>query len=191
MQRSTGVREQGALIWAGLDDPARRRIVRHLRRLWDVHRFRVAPQVAEVLTATADAGQLSFVAASLVDARETGDGIEVTYRPRGKDAVASELFDAVIVTTGPDHVDVVHSNSALRALSADGLLCPDPLGLGLHVADDCHAVGADGVPSETLLVAGPLARGHVGELMGVPEVTRHGERVARVVAGRPKATAGI
>ena len=184
------VREQGALIWAGLDDPARRRIVRHLRRFWDVHRFRVAPQVAAVLNATADAGRLSFKAASLVDARETGEGIEVTYRLRGADTVAAELFDAVIVTTGPDHADVVHSNPALRALSAEGLLCPDPLGLGLHVADDCHAVGADGVPSETLLVAGPLARGHVGELMGVPEVTRHGERVARVVADRLKSAAG-
>lgn len=183
------VREQGAAIWAGLDPASRRRIVRHLRRFWDVHRFRIAPQIEEVLDATAAAGRLSIVAASLVDARETEAGIVVDYRPRGGAAVVAARFDAVVVTTGPNHADVARSNPVLRGLGAEGLLCPDPLGLGIHVADDCHAVGADGNPSETLLVAGPLARGHVGELMGIPEVTRHGERVARTIARRIKAEA--
>ena len=33
-------------------------------------------------------------------------------------------------------------------------------------------------------MAGPLARGDVGELMGVPEVVRHAERLAALIAGR-------
>ncbi len=143
-----------------------------------------------MLDATLASGHLSIVAASLVEARETTEGIRVDYRPRGAPEVVTELYDAVVVTTGPDHADVARSNPVLRGLAGDGLLCPDPLGLGIHVADDCHAVGADGNPSTTLLVAGPLARGHVGELMGIPEVTRHGERVARRIARLIAAEAG-
>lgn len=177
------VREQGAEIWAGLGAGARGRVARHLRRYWDVHRFRVSPQVEGVLDQAVAAGTLDYVAASLLGAREKDGALVVAWRPRGTTTVVTDRFDAVVVTTGPDHADVLRSNAALRSLALEGLVKPDPHGLGLRVTGGCRAVGADGVASRTLLVAGPLARGHVGELMGIPEVTRHAERVASVLAG--------
>ena len=39
------LRAQGEGIWRALTPEARRRIVRHLRPFWDIHRFRVAPQI--------------------------------------------------------------------------------------------------------------------------------------------------
>lgn len=175
------VREQGQAIWAALPPVERRRLVRHLRTAWDVHRFRVAPQVEEVVERRLRLGRLEVVAARLVAARETADGIEVTWRPRGGEAGVTATFDAIVVTTGPDHGTILQSNPVFRALSAEGLLSADPNGLGLLVDDHCRSVDSDGAASETILVAGPLARGHVGELMGVPEVTRHAEHVAKVL----------
>ncbi|TIY09720.1 MAG: hydroxyacylglutathione hydrolase, partial [Mesorhizobium sp.] len=35
-----------------------------------------------------------------------------------------------------------------------------------------------GRPAGSIFVSGPLARGSVGELMGIPEVTAHAERIA-------------
>lgn len=177
------VREQGDAIWSALDARQRARLVRHLRRFWDVHRFRIAPQVEAVLETLIAAGRLEIVAASLIDAREEGDGIRVRYRPRRGGAMVEERFDRVVLTTGPDHAHATGGNPALRALAAEGLITPDPTGLGLGVAGRVAAVAADGQPSETLFVAGPLARGGVGELMGVPEVPRHAEEVARHLAG--------
>lgn len=185
------VREQGQAIWAALPAVERRRLVRHLRTAWDVHRFRVAPQVEEVVERRRRLGRLDVVAARLVDARETPGGIEVTFRPRGGEAVVNAIFDAVVVTTGPDHGSILQSNPAFRALSADGQLCPDPNGLGLLVADQCRSVDSSGTASDTLLVAGPLARGHVGELMGVPEVTRHAEHVAGVLRDAIETFGGV
>lgn len=175
------VREQGPAIWAALSPVERRRLVRHLRTAWDVHRFRVAPQVEEVLDRQIRLDRLEIVAARLVSARETPTGIEVGFRPRGSETIVSASFGAVVVTTGPDHGAVLQSNPVFRALAADGRLRADPNGLGLLVTDQCRTVGADGKGSDSLLVAGPLARGDVGELMGVPEVTRHAEHVAGVL----------
>lgn len=181
------VREQGQEIWAALPAVERRRLVRHLRTHWDVHRFRVAPQVEEALDRRILLGRLEIVAARLVAAREVEGGIVVDYRPRGGKAVVSERFDTVVVTTGPDHGAVLRSNPAFRSLAGLDLLRADPNGLGLLVAERCRAVGTAGEASDTLFVAGPLARGGVGELMGLPEVTRHAECVARVLGARLRA----
>ena len=176
------VREQGQDAWRALDAQERARLVRHLRPFWDVHRFRVAPQVEEVLNAEVARGRLTYVAARLVRATEIADGIAVEYRPRGRTETVTGRFDTIVVTTGPAHADAITTNPVLRAMAADGLLCADPLGLGLRVSEHCRAVDRTGAVSPTLFVAGPLARGHVGELMGVPEVTAHAEAVARSIS---------
>jgi uncharacterized NAD(P)/FAD-binding protein YdhS len=176
------IREQGHGAWRGLSFRERGRLVRHLRPYWDVHRFRVAPQVEEVLDAQVARGKLAYVAARLVGASEAPDGIVVQYRRRGSHEVVTDHFDAVVVTTGPAHGSVLRVNPVLRALAADGQVRPDPLGLGLFTADHFRAIGASGTASSTLFVCGPLARGNVGELMGVPEVTAHAEAVAERLA---------
>lgn len=178
------MREQGQTAWAALDAGERARLVRHLRAYWDVHRFRIAPQVEAVLDSEVARGHLTFRAARLVAAEALADGIHVTLRPAGQTAPMTERYDVVVVTTGPSHGDILRSNPALRSAAAAGLVAADPLGLGLHVARHCHAVDAEGAVSETLFVVGPLARGDVGELMGVPEVTRHAESVAAALADR-------
>ena len=94
------------------------------------------------------------------------------------------------MTTGPCHSRILRTNPALKALSELGLIHPDPLGLGIRVRDACRTIDAAGAPSRTLFVSGPLARGHVGELMGVPEVTGHAEMVAQVVRSELEARTG-
>ncbi|MER9211114.1 hypothetical protein NKI54_03440 [Mesorhizobium sp. M0663] len=54
----------------------------------------------------------------------------------------------------------------------------DPIGLALETDSQGRAVGTSGRPTDSIFVSGPLARGSVGELMGIPEVTAHAERIA-------------
>lgn len=175
------VRLQGSVIWKALPLKERARLLRHLRPFWDVHRFRIAPQVEAALDRRIAAGTLSIRAAALRSVERHGEAIEVTLRERRGGHLASERFDAVVVATGPAHGQVFKDNRLLAALEAAGLARPDALRLGIDVTPDGRAVGADGAPQPGLFVAGPLARGTVGELMGLPDVTNYAMRIATEV----------
>ncbi|MER9051016.1 FAD/NAD(P)-binding protein [Mesorhizobium sp. M0923] len=172
------VRRQGQIIWQALPLAEQRRVVRHLRALWDVHRFRIAPQIAAVLDRGVAEGRLAYRAATIVGAEQVDGRICVRQRLRGQRSLVVEAFDSVIVTTGPAHADILRTNTAIAALERMGLVRLDPIGLGLETDSQGRAVGTSGRPTDSIFVSGPLARGSVGELMGIPEVTAHAERIA-------------
>lgn len=176
------LRAQAPQIWAALDETAKRRFLRHLRVWWDVHRYRLAPQTEAVQARLLDHGRLSFVAGTLLGAERRATGLLVDWRPRGRQEVQRRQFDRVIVTTGPAQDRCIGANPALGALARLGLITPCPLGLGLATVAICKAVDAQGQASDRILIAGPLARGHLGELTGAPECAAQSRDVAREIA---------
>jgi uncharacterized NAD(P)/FAD-binding protein YdhS len=176
------VRVQAPVLWAALPDGGRRSFLRHLRPFWDTHRFRIAPQVEAVLARREAAGSFTILAASIRGARPKADTIDVDLHLRRTGEVSTRGFDAVVVTTGPAHDRIFDHDPFLAALRAAGLVTADPLGLGLSVDGASRAVGPAGRVGDTVLVAGPLARGRFGELIGVPEVSRQAVEIARSVA---------
>jgi len=183
------VRSQGHDLWRALPVAERRRIVRHLRPYWDVHRFRIAPQVEAVLDSAIEAGRLEVLAASVADAKVEGETIRVTLQPRHARERLERTFDAVVVTTGPAHGGILQTQPWLGELAREGCLVLDPAGLGLACSEHSEALGADGQVIPTLLISGPLARGTFGELMGLPQITEHAVFVAREIAEKLKAPA--
>lgn len=177
------VRAEGGAIWRALSLVERRRLLRFLRPYWDAHRFRIAPQVEAVLEQRLAEGTLAFRAASIAAAAHDGTGgLAVRLRLRQGRGLEDGRFDAVVVTTGPGHETVLESQPFLSGLAAAGHVQADPAGLGLLVDEQSRTIAADGRLSGTLLVAGPLARGTFGELMGLPQVTDHAVLVAREIA---------
>jgi uncharacterized NAD(P)/FAD-binding protein YdhS len=171
------VRGQGQDIWRKLPVAERRRIIRHLRPYWDVHRFRIAPQLEEVLDSAVAAGRLDILAASVADIHVDGQNIHAHLRHRNGRQI-ERVFDAVVVTTGPAHGGILHSQKWLKDLSDSGYLQLDPTGLGIACTENSEAIGAGMTGDPTLLIAGPLARGTFGELMGLPQVTEYAVFVA-------------
>lgn len=173
------LREQAPDIWAALPLPERRRLIRHLRPFWDTHRFRLAPPTEDIVRGRERAGLLTFMAARLTHARVEDETFRVTLR-HGNGHAREAAFDAIITTTGPAHGDIIAAQPFLAGLAARGMVEMDPTGLGLHVdALGRACVGTH--PEATLFVAGPLARGRFGELMGLPEVSRQVARLATVL----------
>ncbi|RWE83358.1 MAG: hydroxyacylglutathione hydrolase, partial [Mesorhizobium sp.] len=185
------LRLQGPAIWSALKKDERTRLVRRLRAFWDVHRFRIAPQVQAVLDRRHAEGTFDNIAASLVASNDDGDGLAVTLRRRGQRQFETMHFDAVINTTGPAHGKTLRTNPALRALAAAGLIRLDRHGLGIATGRDSRAAGPDGEPVPGLFIAGPLARGTFAELMGLPEVARHAQAVASEIESRLGALSSI
>ncbi|UVK55324.1 FAD/NAD(P)-binding domain-containing protein [Mesorhizobium sp. AR02] len=176
------LRLQGPALWAALTPPERAKLVRQLRVFWDVHRFRIAPQVAAVLDRRHAAGTFDTIAARLVASNDEGENLAVSFQRRGQTRIETARFDAVINTTGPAHGQALQLNPALRSLAEVGLIKVDAYGLGIATSLDSRAIGRDDRAVTALFVAGPLARGTFGELMGLPEVARHAQMVAGEIA---------
>ncbi|MGX7876389.1 FAD/NAD(P)-binding protein [Mesorhizobium sp. ORM6] len=172
------LRLQGPVLWAALAPSERARLVRQLRVFWDVHRFRIAPQVAAVLDRRHAAGTFDIIAARLVASNDEVDSLAVSFQRRGQTRIETARFDAVINTTGPAHGQALQLNPALRSLKEAGLIRVDAYGLGIETSLDSRAIGRDDMAITGLFVAGPLARGTFSELMGLPEVARHAQTVA-------------
>ncbi len=177
------VRAQGQGLWKVLPLAEQQRIVRHLRPYWDVHRFRVAPQVEAALDEAIAKGRLEILAGSIASTRLENEDVHCTLRLRHDPVPIERAYDAVVVTTGPGHGGILASQPFLAELSESGYLELDPTGLGLSCTRNSEAIGSTGV-SPSLLIAGPLARGTFGELMGLPQVTEHAAFVASIVSDR-------
>lgn len=176
------VRAQGRHVWHALPVEERRRLVRHLRPFWDVHRFRVAPQVEAVSERAIEAGRLEVLAASVAAVGAVDGVIDCVLQLSRSGRRIEKQFDAVVVTTGPGHRGILQSQGWIDALSKAGYLAMDPARLGFACDTRSRALAADGTVVPSLFISGPLARGTFGELMGLPEVVEHAVLVAEQVA---------
>ncbi len=181
------LRQQSAAAWGTLDWTERRRLLRHLRTIWDVHRFQSAPQIDAALARARAAGTLHIRAARLVAAHDAASGAEIVVAPRGANARETLTVDAVVNCTGPGHRSVTASHPVLRGLAEQGLLMPDPASLGIWVDGQSRVLRADGTAWQRLFVAGPLARGTFGELMGLPQVNLQPRAVAATLSALAQA----
>jgi uncharacterized NAD(P)/FAD-binding protein YdhS len=142
-----------------------------VRPWWDVHRHRIAPEVAAIVAGMIASGQLEIVAGKIAAARKTAVGVEVEYRRRGTAESRSETFDYVFNCTGPLHSITRSKDPLLRSLLGAGEAKPDRLGIGLEVSDDCRA-GA------RLWALGPLTKGRYWEIIAVPDIREQAAAVA-------------
>ncbi|MGN7806804.1 FAD/NAD(P)-binding protein [Ensifer sp. 22521] len=177
------LRSQGGQIWRALPVAERRRLVRHLRPFWDVHRFRVAPQIDGTILHGLEQGRLRILGASVEEVWRRGHVIAVDIRHRHTGHRERLLFDACVVTTGPAHTGILSSQAWLADLASQGWLRLDDVGLGLACDEASRAIGVNGTAEPSLIVAGPLARGTFGELMGLPQVNDQAIFVAEEIAG--------
>lgn len=165
-------------LWAGASVAERRRFLRHLRPWWDVHRHRIAPQIAEQIAAMERAGRLRIEAGKLV-AVEPGS---VTWRRRG-DAEARKLAVARIVNcTGPQG-DIARSGEPLLDnLLRAGRIRSDPCRIGIDVDNRHRVLDAAGAASDSLRAIGPMTRGAWWEIVAVPDIRGQVDAVARELA---------
>lgn len=168
-------------IWAAASLDERRRFLRHLRPWWDVHRHKIAPDVAATIARMEEEGRLRFAAGRIVSIAPGG---EVRWRPRGAEAAEALQVARVVNCTGPE-LDIVRAGEPLfDALLARGRIRPDPLRIGIDVDEHCRAVSADGVATDDLYVVGPVTRGTFWESVAVPDIRSQAQAVARQIVGQ-------
>jgi uncharacterized NAD(P)/FAD-binding protein YdhS len=162
-------------LWQSLDVEEQQRFLRHGRPWWDVHRHRIAPEVAATIKRLIGEGQLQIIAGRVLGASETPEALEVEIRRRRADASERMIVAYAFNCTGPLHSIARTRDPLLRTLFDQGQARVDNLGIGLEVDEHSRA-------GERLWALGPLTKGRYWEIIAVPDIRDQAAAVAEDIA---------
>jgi uncharacterized NAD(P)/FAD-binding protein YdhS len=157
-------------LWRSLPDVERRRFLRHVARLWEIHRHRMAPEVSHRVEHLMSSRRLRVSAGSIAAHRDLPDGVEVAVRMRGTDVTATITVAHVINCTGPQLRISDAGDPLIDSLLSSGLVRPGPYGLGLDVTCQGAVIDGSGDPSSNIWAIGPLRRGVEWETTAAREI---------------------
>jgi len=167
------------LLWSALDIASRRRFPRHLRPYWDVHRHRLAPDVADRIDAMIASGQLAFAAGTILDVTPSNDGVCLTYRRRCSSDVERVEASRIVNCTGPQG-DLSRARDPLIVqVLEDGHIRADALGIGIDIDGEGRVIGKAGAPASGIYALGPMTRGAWWEAVAVPDIRNQAAKLAR------------
>jgi uncharacterized NAD(P)/FAD-binding protein YdhS len=169
-------------MWLAADLDERRRFLRHLRPWWDVHRHRLAPDVAARIAAMQADGRLEIVGGKLGDVVRNDGALSVSWRPRGQDVLRTETVRRIVNCSGPQGDLTRTGEPLLRNLLSAGTIRPDPLHIGIDVNAQSETIAADGHANPRLFALGPPTRGTFWEIVAVPDIRVQTWSVARRLA---------
>ena len=178
------LRPQVQSLWKATPPRERARFLRHGVRYWDIHRHRIAPQVAARLDALKAAGRLQLLAGRLAGgiARE-GDGrARLAIVPRGGGEPRTLVADVVFDATGVEGQLERMRNPLLRALADAGLARAGSLGIGLDCDDAGRVRAADGRVHAGIAAIGGVRIGQLWESIAIPELRGQAREIAALFA---------
>ncbi len=185
-----GLRPHTQAIWRAMTPPRRERFLEHARPWWDIHRHRMAPEIAARIGAMVAAGEIEIIAGKIVEARRNGAGAEVVLRRCGSHRLETLHVARIIsckgVTSNPER----SANPLVASLFANGLARADPLRIGVEVAPDCAIVDREGRPSQRLFAIGPMSQAAFWEIIAIPDIRLQTAALAARFAERIAASGG-
>jgi uncharacterized NAD(P)/FAD-binding protein YdhS len=176
-------------VWRELPTEDKQWFMTNLNRVWEVHRYRMAPEVGSRFDELLSAGRVT-VSANRIGAIETaGSRARVSLVSEPGTEVAE--FDRVISACGAG-TDVRRDAPApIPGLIESGHLRPDDINLGLDVDRDGAAIERSGRRSDLFSTLGSLRRGVEWETIGMIKLRWQSAAIAdrlleAPLADRPK-----
>lgn len=172
------IRPLGQALWQSLSVSDQRRFLRHVVRLWDVHRHRIAPQVHARIEALQTHGQLKRHRGRLDAVMPVGACVRLAVRQRdGRDQPLD--VDRIINATGVEMRAQTMRNPLLLELLGSGHAQTGPHGIGLRTDRDGALLDAHDRPQPRFMAIGSLRIGCLWESIAVPELRGQAETAAR------------
>ena len=171
------LRPHSSAIWQGFGEAEQRRFMRHARPWWDVHRHRIAPEVAGRIRQLVQEGRLHIVAGRVKAMSERNGQLSVAIQRRGMNDSKSVNFGLAVNCTGPLGSISESDDPLLGSLFDGGHARPDSLDLGLEVDGRSRIAGA-----KRAWALGPLTKGRFWEITAVPDIRGQVASVADDIA---------
>jgi len=166
-----------ARIWSAWDEKARGRFLRHGRTLWDVHRHRMPPRIANRLIGLMDSRRLCCHAGRLASFEANGQVGLVSIGLRRSRDLRQIQVGHVINCTGPAGNYAEVDLPLFRDLRRQDLIKADALHLGI-TTHDTRVVDAGGNEVPGLYALGSLTRPAWWEITAVPDIAVQVSRLA-------------
>jgi uncharacterized NAD(P)/FAD-binding protein YdhS len=179
-----GVRPKTNELWQALSFSEQKRFLRHARPYWDVHRHRMAPEIASAIASLVSDQTLHILAGRIGQMQITPTSIEVSVQRRGSSHTERLAVDRVINCTGPEANPSRIPDPLIQYMIQRAYLEPHPLRTGILVDNDGALIGADGKPSTTLFAMGPLRWGTLLETVAMPEIRDQASQLSFRLAKR-------
>lgn len=165
-----GLRSHTIHVWQRLGPQGQEQFLRHLRSWWDVHRHRMAPDVADAIDSLRRTGRLRTHAGRLHSLDVQASGTHVRWQVRGAERIeklsAGLCFDA----SGRSQRWDMQQEGLLHRLVEGGLASMDSHNMGIRADDRFRILNADGQPEARIFTFGPTLKGSLWECTAVPEL---------------------
>jgi uncharacterized NAD(P)/FAD-binding protein YdhS len=166
-----GIRHQLPDIWHRWNEQMKASFLDHDLRWWNVHRHRLAPEIAEEVRLAIDSGRIRVVKSGVSGVKEIDDGITVELSTG-----ESLKGDALVNCLG---YRVAGEESLIETLIASGLAQEGPLGLGVKTDyPRFNLLDGNGRPQENVFVIGPVLFGERFETTAIPELREQADLIA-------------
>jgi uncharacterized NAD(P)/FAD-binding protein YdhS len=161
-------------LWQRLSTYEQQRALRWLMPSWNIHRHRMASEIAAVVDAEIAAGKLRIIRSKNVDIKL--DGAQLSIR---KANGALQPVSRILNATGLELNLARSSNTLLKQMLADGMVEAHITGFGV-VADKHYR--AWGLLYPNLFVMGSLLTGQLLESTAVPELREQAAAITKAVS---------
>ncbi|MEH1843354.1 MAG: FAD/NAD(P)-binding protein [Nostoc sp.] len=168
-------------IWQKLPTEEQQRFLRHLTPYWDVHRHRIAPKVADVVTEMLDSGQLTISAGRIQEYQALPDGVAVTVCQRKTQTNHILHVRRVVNCTGVAADYRRSPHPLITNLRSQNLIRPNTIGLGLDTDTHGALYAADGNVSTLLYTLGTPRKGDLWETIAVPELRKQAQELSNTL----------
>ncbi|GAA6621477.1 FAD/NAD(P)-binding protein [Scytonema sp. NUACC26] len=157
-------------LWQALAFKEQKRFLRHVKAYWEVHRHRIAEEIAEVLDTAVQSGQLRYYGGRIQTCQEFEKGVNVTIRERGTNTDIVLQVNRIVNCTGSNCNYRRLQHPLLSSLQEQRLFRSNTLSIGIDTAANGALIDADGKVSELLYTLGTPRKGNLWETTAVPEI---------------------
>jgi uncharacterized NAD(P)/FAD-binding protein YdhS/glyoxylase-like metal-dependent hydrolase (beta-lactamase superfamily II) len=172
-------------LWQQLPLREQQRFLRHAVPYWDVHRHRIAQQVAEVLDQLLASGQLAIAAGRIQKQQQDENGVTVVIQPRKNKAETQSSYTLavkrVVNCTGVAADYRKSPHPLVESLRSQTLIHPNPIGLGIASAANGALLNGTNKPSNLLYTIGTPRKGDLWETIAVPELRGQAQALAETL----------
>ncbi len=166
-------------IWQALPLSEQKRFLRHLKPYWEVHRHRIAQEIADILSQMVQSGQLIYCAGHIQSCQLNQDLINIEIKQLKTGLPLTLQVNRIINCTGSNCNYQNLNNPLIENLKKQGLIVSHPLSIGIKTGTDGSLIDQRGNISQILYTLGTPRKGDLWETTAVPEIRVQAANLAR------------